>query len=106
MTEQPALEWVSRTVYVAVGNSDDRLSQELWAKFVHLVVRTIESYAQRMHGVWFSAPDSPFQNACVCLQLDSATAREELRGELTRLRMTYGQEAVAWTEFTGAAEMI
>lgn len=106
MSEPDAAAAVTRTVYVAVGNSDDRLSQELWAKFVHLVIRTIESYAQRMHGVWFSAPDSPFQNACVCLQLSSATAREELRAKLTRLRVTYGQDAVAWTEFAGTAEMI
>jgi hypothetical protein len=89
-----------RTVYVSIGNSDDRLSQADWARFLRLVINNIKAYASVVHGVWLSAPDSEFQNACVCFQLSSDAAGAELRDQLTMLRMSYHQDAIAWAQVT------
>jgi hypothetical protein len=86
-----------RMIYVSIGNSDDRLDQKHWARFAHLVMSTVQRAAREVHGVWWSAPDSPYQNACVGFELHASDVLG-LQSELTVLRQTYGQNAVAWAE--------
>jgi hypothetical protein len=108
------------TFYVTIGNSDDKLSQAQWAEFAHEFVETIRIQADEIHGVWWSAPDTPWQNCCVGFAIrsdmpfepeklpdrDRGKTRERLlRESLTRLREHYGQEAVAWVQ-GHPAEMI
>lgn len=100
-----------RTVYATIGNSDDKLSQAQWAQFTGEFVETIRIQADEIHGVWWSAPDTPWQNCCVGFSIEdetlppecAPTARELgrnrielLKRSLTKLREFYGQEAVAW----------
>jgi hypothetical protein len=84
------------TVYAAVGNSDDRLGQRLWSTYVAEFLDLVRLHAEVVHGEWHSAPDSPYQNACVCLEVD-LEAVADLRDELAELRAQYGQDSVAWT---------
>lgn len=99
-----------RTVYATIGNSDDKLGQAQWAQFAAEFVETIRIQADEIHGVWWSAPDTPWQNCCVGFSIEDETVPNidgpaEDRGKsrmrllqesLTKLREFYGQEAVAW----------
>jgi len=85
------------TVYVSVGNSDDKLSQEQWSGFVQQVRISLSGRAHEMHGEWYSLPDQPYQNACFCVVLadpDVPLAKQDL----TKLREAWGQDSVAWAE--------
>lgn len=42
-------------VYVSIGNSDDKLTQESWADFIEAVD---DNLPIKRHGVWFSAATS------------------------------------------------
>jgi hypothetical protein len=86
-----------RTIYVSIGNSDDKLSQSLWASYVHQVVSAVQTMARRVYGEWYSLPSSIYQNACVgfCLEEMRVAA---LRGKLTELRERYAQDSLAWAE--------
>ena len=52
--------------YISIGNSDDKLPQADWARFIAdmraLLVADWQGRLQ-VHGEWFSAPDAPWQNA-------------------------------------------
>jgi hypothetical protein len=54
----------------------------------------MRQYATHMHGEWYSAPDSPYQNACIAAEID-ADDLPELREELVELRKFHGQNSVA-----------
>lgn len=84
------------TVYAAIGNSDDRLSQAAWSQFAGEFVSITARYARAVHGEWFSSPEAPFQNACICFEIDPSDA-----GELRRLYVELAhynkQDSIAWT---------
>jgi hypothetical protein len=94
---------VSVTVYVSIGNSDDKLTQAEWAQYVNEVRGKIHGWAKAVHGAWFSAPDSPWQNACWCAEFPDETYARDVRDAITEVRKAYRQDSVAWavaeTEF-------
>lgn len=99
------------TYYATIGNSDDKLSQADWSTFAAEFVETIRIQADEIHGVWWSAPGTPWQNCCVGFSLadevvpgDASTPAGDrgksrvrlLQESLIKLREFYRQEAVAW----------
>lgn len=85
------------TVYVSIGNSDDKLSQAKWAHFHSAVHLTLLDADAKLHGVWTSHATSPWQNACWCFDL-RVDRREALRAELAKLAAWYRQDSIAWAE--------
>jgi hypothetical protein len=101
------------TIYATIGNSDDKLSQAQWFQFTSEFVETIRIQADEIYGVWWSAPNTPWQNCCVGFAVKDKVvpapegAADEDRGKtrlallqesLAKLREFYSQEAVAWVQ--------
>lgn len=87
-------------VYISIGNSDDKLSQREWAKFIANVETVIVEYAVDMHGNWYSQSDSPYQNACWCIQApsDFPSLMTAFQDELMATAKEYRQDSIAWAE--------
>lgn len=83
-------------VYVSIGNSDDKLTQQKWVEFYHRTSVAIIERASAVHGRWMSEPSSVWQNACWCVELDTPAATE-LRVELRALAAQFGQDSIAWS---------
>lgn len=83
------------TVYATIGNSDDKLSQMDWSAFGSEFVATIRMHAREIHGVWWSAPDTPWQNCCVGFSI-AESDMSALQLALTKLREVFKQDAIAW----------
>ena len=83
------------TVYISIGNSDDKLTQADWSRFVHLVDELLDSRLISVHGRWFSSPRSPYQNACWCIEKEKEPI---LRRELGDLARQFRQDSIAWAE--------
>lgn len=83
------------TVYVSIGNSDNKLGQAEWSEYVADFRLAMERYADQILGEWYSLPDSAYQNACMAVEVlpDDVDALME---RLTDVRETYGQASVAW----------
>ena len=92
-------------VYVSIGNSDDKLSQQEWHDFVNAVLKTLIQASIQRHGVWFSLPQSQWQNACWCVEFDDAYPEPAVwaKRRLGELAAEYRQDSIAWavaeTEF-------
>lgn len=105
------------TVYVTIGNSDDKLTQRQWSQFCeHLdwvlaarnyVVqdRPLPGWEARPSwaaggnefkriGDWYSLPDLPYQNRCVAGRVP-ADLVDRLRGQLAVLAGWYWQDSIA-----------
>ncbi len=94
-------------VYVSIGNSDDKLTQVLWASFAGQVRGAVKRAATEIHGDWASLPYSSFQNACWCAEVESSKVHQ-LQLELIGIADMYRQDSIAWaeaphTEFLGGA---
>ena len=83
------------TVYISVGNSDDRLTQRRWAEFAWNIHSELEGRGQ-LHGEWYSAPDSEYQNACWCIELPDGFMATTVRALIACIARQFGQQAVAW----------
>lgn len=84
------------TVYISIGNSDDKLPQSEWAEFVY-EVGIVANAGQRKHGQWVSPSTYPFQNACWCIEV-LPTHVDTLKAELRKLAAKYRQDSIAWAE--------
>lgn len=83
-------------VYVSIGNSDDKLSQEEWSNFWGDTSVSITSSGGEIHGAWMSHPGSRWQNACWCVEFEDPAQAEVVKLELRRLADTYRQDSIAW----------
>lgn len=92
------------TVYISIGNSDDKLPQKEWTQFIVAILARIKPLASAAHGEWFSAPQAPWQNACWCLEFpDDPAVLTEVREVLAEIRDEFRQDSIAFaiaeTEF-------
>lgn len=88
------------TIYISIGNSDDKLPQRAWANYVAEVGNVIHDRSARIHGAWYSGPTSAFQNCCWCFEATPENAAL-LRLALTEIRKGHGQDSVAWAPVIG-----
>lgn len=80
------------TLAVAIGNSDDKLTQAEWADYCTDVRGALWGVAVEVFGEFASASTSRFQNACYLVR---AELDDELRARLAELARDYGQESIA-----------
>lgn len=93
----PPVEMPWPTVYVGIGNTDNKLTQQQWAEFLRELYDLVRRYPTKIVGWWYSGPAEPWQNAEVAFEFAPA-CRADLRAELAVLRKKYYQESVAWAE--------
>jgi hypothetical protein len=85
----------SVTVYIGLGNSDDKLAQGEWAMFVRETRTLLSRYGMRIIGEWASASDAPWQNVCFCREIPWENVLK-LRAALRALRKHFRQDSVAF----------
>ena len=95
------------TVYVSIGNSDDKLSQHEWSVMLKRTDDAIRDAAQAVHGYWLSDTASRWQNACWCFELDPEleTLNARLRSTLGWIAHVHQQDSISWAE-VGQQEFI
>lgn len=87
------------SIYVTIGNSDDKLAQKQWAAFLLRTHLVLDRFASTMHGSWYSGPGAEWQNACWCIELaDNVDRVFRLKDELRLLAREFGQDSIAWAE--------
>ena len=93
----------SVSITIQAGNTDNKLTQQEWSKFVRRISEVLGCYELARH--FFGGPETwaYYQNACwVC---EVAPSRlDELKLALTSVRQLYQQEAICL--ITGQAEML
>jgi hypothetical protein len=87
----------THTVYISIGNPDDKLTQARWSAFHDKVGAAVRGHALQVYGDWASASTDPWQNACICFEIGHETS-ERLRMDLAELAAEYGQDSIAWAE--------
>ena len=85
------------TVYVSIGNSDDKLSQKGWHEFWIALRSAVVQAAEEIHGEWLSIPVAPYQNACICFDIHVSNAAR-LKEELASIAHVFRQSAITWAE--------
>ncbi len=78
---------------IQIGNSDDKLTQQEWSRFVH-ALGAIFLYECKIHFFATSDGSKPWQNACWVLELGESRV-EFLLEQLKYVREQYKQDSVA-----------
>lgn len=97
-------------IVIAIGNGDNRLTQQEWSDFwidCHDHIDGIANYAGvELHGVWVSPSTAPWQNAAWALSFDDdmLVHSRQLKLDLMQVLRKYRQDSMAWT--TGCTELI
>lgn len=82
------------TIYIGIGNSDNKLSQQEWAQFCAEVVAYVRSVADQFLGEWYSLPNARWQNAEVAAVVPDEYM-DEMRHVLVEFRVRYQQDSIA-----------
>jgi hypothetical protein len=107
----PTTEEKSMTmaVYISIGNSDDKLTQNEWSSFYAATDLVVRRGAHQVHGAWVSPATDPWQNACWCIEtMPDPASVEHLKMRLAETAATFRQDSIAWaeapkTEFLGSS---
>jgi hypothetical protein len=84
------------TLTIAIGNSDDGLSQKEWAAFWRATHDTVLAHAARVYGTFLSASHAPYQNACWLIETASdPPLSPRFREALASLARDFRQESIA-----------
>ncbi len=86
-----------KTVTVQIGNSDDKLTQERWAKFNGFVNYAIARRAHKIHFSGHSNSVAPWQNSAWVFEIEKERA-DMLLHDLATLCEMFSQDSIAWTE--------
>ena len=95
---------------IAIGNSDDRLTQREWSAFWSECNDEVQYYGRlagvQVHGTWLSEPTAPFQNAGWSLSWPDELLHlsRDLKNQLREILPKYRQDSLAWT--TGTTELV
>lgn len=84
-------------VYISIGNSDDKLKQSEWSDFCNDTNDAVEVFGFQTHGVWFSTPAGPWQNACWCFEIRSDKI-PGMKRHLSAIARTYSQDWISWVQ--------
>lgn len=91
-----------KTVYVSIGNSDDKLPQAQWFGFWATTDAFVQLLARTVHGAWLSASNSQYQNAAWCFEIEGnwegSDDEDDLRAALCRQAHRFGQDSITWAE--------
>lgn len=82
------------TIVVQIGNTDNKLSQELWAKYVHRVHTLMEM--ELLH--FFGGPPNYeyWQNACWVIET-TKDRESKIIYKLIEIRKVFNQDSIAIT---------
>lgn len=99
-----------KVVYIAIGNSDDSLSQKNWSEFVRAVHNLLPPFVEQTVFAGFSLPSAPYQNAIWCV-VTKPDYEIILKRRLKKLAEIYKQEAISWavaptTELLGPGSVL
>jgi hypothetical protein len=85
------------TLCVSIGNTDNKLTQHEWAKFVRAVGELLQCYQTIRYFFGGSATYEPWQNVCWLVQVNDAQL-SEIKVSISSLRELYGQDSayVLW----------
>lgn len=106
--KEPAGKEAMKTIYISIGNSDNKLTQLQWSAFCNETETRLGCVAREWHFVGFSKPDAPWQTMCCCIVVAN-NSMNELRQQCKALAANYGQDSVAlavaevefWSWFEG-----
>lgn len=85
------------TVYVAIGNDADSLSQGRWISYHDNVVEMIVLAGARILADWYSSPLAGWQGHCFCVEVKVGVV-DRLKQELAGIARDFGQRAITWAE--------
>jgi hypothetical protein len=95
-----------KTLTILIGNSDDKLTQAEWSKFVDCVRGVVFGASFATHFDGGTYPNSPYQTACWVVRVTDGSGKH-LRAQLAELARCFQQDSVAViegdTEFVKAA---
>lgn len=86
-------------LYVSIGNSDDKLTQEEWAEYWSDVNDVVVEYAGQVYGVWTSEANARYQNACWAFLVEDDDLND-LGNDLSEIRRRYRQDHIAVAKAT------
>lgn len=101
---------MSTAIVIAIGNSDDKLTQAEWARFYAEVDERVTHYAQYagfdVYGRWHSLPHLQWQNAAWSVGVADEVLHmtRDLKCDLREVLREFGQDSMAWT--TGSTELV
>lgn len=85
------------TAVIQIGNSDDKLPQAEWAKYVDDVNKIINEWSTQVHFCGFSNSNTPWQNACWVVYV-TEYQNNYLKEHLASCKLKYRQDAIAYLQ--------
>jgi hypothetical protein len=90
---------MAMTLTIQIGNSDGKLTEHLWHRYMAEVYELLDMETREIHFAANShpSPQAPWQNACYVCDVQACDLNR-IRDRLKEISNRFHQDAVAWTE--------
>ena len=85
---------MAKTMVIQIGNSDNRLSQQLWSQFIQDIQWACLDKMEKQHFGGGSPSEAAWQNYCYVIEVDDEKV-DLLLMELIGIRIKYKQDSIA-----------
>lgn len=86
----------TRTVYIAIDNSDGKLSQARWSDFVSVVQVQVKAFACNIHFAGSTPSADRWQKVVWIAEFTHLGQEANLEDELRDIASDYQQDSIAW----------
>jgi len=83
-----------KTVTIQIGNSDDKLTQKEYSRYIEIVSEHIKKWEKTRHFFGFSSPDAEWQNTCWVIEIPDLSLKFLLK-ELKDSKWSFKQDSIA-----------
>ena len=81
-------------VVIQFGNSDDKLTQRQWSRFVAEITFCVTIHKSKIHFAGSSGATKPWQNCCIVVDVPKEQ-QKNLFDELRKIAAKFKQESIA-----------
>ena len=92
-----------KTIVIAIGNSDDKLTQKDWARYCLEIEIFVQRYAVHTFAQCYALPNQQYQNAVFIFAAPDDTLTY-MKSRLAIIADHFQQDSIAWVD--GITEMI
>lgn len=86
------------TISIQIGNSDNKLTQLEWSRFIVNIQIAINNYNCITHFSGGPPTFSEYQNYGWIIEINNLDFINNLKNDLIFIRKKYNQDSIAWTE--------
>lgn len=83
------------TLYITIGNTDNKLDQQTWHTFTQHLYKLMLLHCHTIHGEFYTQSNTPYQTCCMSGELYNEYNSGDVEKAVSELAKNFNQDSIA-----------